>query len=283
MYFSLAPGLIGIKATLAETLDFAARTGFEGVDASASQLAALSGRDAEVLSERFIELNLRAGYFGLEPVVVSAPDSQWQEGIERLKRASSTAQKLGYTRAIAVVLPFSETLPFAENFAFHVERLRVAATILAGKGISLGLEYVAPVTRRTPYPHHFVHDLQGMLELIAATKAPNLGLLLDSFHWFCAGEIPASIAALSASQIVAVHLNDAIKGRPRDEQVAFERELPGGSGEIDLAGFLTALRSTGYAGPLTCEPMNKALNELDDEEAAVCTFAALRKTVSHFA
>ena len=67
--------------------------------------------------------------------------------------------------------------------------------------------------------------------------------------------------------------------RAINEQVAFERELPGDSGEIDLAAFIGALQSVGYDGPLTCEPMNTALNDLDNEEAAARTFAAMHKVV----
>ncbi len=276
MYLSFAPGLLGIKTDFAGALDMAARHGFTGVDGAASQLAALSPDEVAQLQQKFATLKLRPGYFGLDPVVISAPAEAWQKGVEGLKVAAPIAKTLGYTRAIAVVLPFSETLDFEANFDFHLGRLREILPILASNSIALGLEYVAPLTRRAPYEHHFIHDLSGALELIAAAKAPNLGLLLDSFHWFCAGETPAQIAALSASQIVAVHLNDAIKNRPRDEQVAFERELPGESGEIDLAAFVEALKSAGYDGPLTCEPMNQALNDLDDEEAAAQTSAALR-------
>lgn len=277
MYLSFAPGLLGIKTNFEESLDMAARHGFTGVDSSVSQLASLSPDEIAALRARFAELSLRPGYFGLDPVVISAPDEAWQAGVERLQSAAPTAKALGYTRAIAVVLPFSETRSFEENLAFHLSRLREILPILAGSGVSLGLEYVAPLTRRAPYEHHFVHDLRGTLALIEAVGAPNLGLLLDSFHWFCAGETTGDIAALSAWQIVAVHLNDAIKNRPRDEQIAFERELPGDSGQIDLAGFLNAIKTTGYDGPLTCEPMSKTLNDLPDEEAAARTAEAMKR------
>ncbi len=292
MYLSLAPGLLGIKTDFSGALDLATRHGFRGVDSSVSQLAALSESKNElenesgiaVISEKFAALGLRPGYFGLDPVVISTPEETWRNGVERLKIAAPVAKRLGYTRAIAVVLPFSETLSFEPNFAFHLARLAEILPILGREGISLGLEYVAPLTRRAPYEHHFIHDLRGALELIAVAKADadasNLGLLLDSFHWFCAGETAAQLVALSASQIVAVHLNDAIKSRPRGEQLAMERELPGDSGEIDLKAFLSALKTTGYDGPLTCEPMNKKLNDLNDDEATARTFAALQRTVS---
>lgn len=275
MYLSPAPGLLGIKQTFLDSLELAARAGFSGVDTGAGQLAALSDAQIETATARFQALELRPGYFGFDLAPLTAPDEAWHSAVERCPLAASNARKLGYTRATAVVLPFGETRDFDENFAFHVERLRQITPILRENGVSLGLEYVAPLTRRAAYAHHFVHDLRGMLKLIEAVGAPNLGLLLDSFHWFCAGETTEQIAALSASQIVAVHLNDAIKDRPRDEQVAFERELPGASGEIDLAGFMAAIKATGYDGPLTCEPMNKTLNELDDEVAAARTSEAM--------
>ena len=280
MVFSFAPGLLGIQTDLSGALDLAARHGFSGVDSSASQLAALAPDEVDALTQKFAALQLRPGYFGLDPVVISAPDEAWHAGVASLQNAASNAQKLGYSRAIAVVLPFSETRTFDENFAFHLARLAEILPILADNGISLGIEYVAPLTRRAPYEHHFIHDLNGALQLIAAADAPNLGLLLDSFHWFCANESAAQIAALEARQIVAVHLNDAIVNRPRDEQMAMERELPGESGEINLAAFLQAVKTTGYDGPLTCEPMNKTLNELGADEAAARTFAALQKSFS---
>ncbi len=279
MYLSFSPGLLGITGDFSRTLELAARHGFTGVDSSVSQLASLGENDIAAIRDQFAALNLRAGYFGLDPVVISAPDADWQSGVERLKIAAPIAKTLGYTRAIAVVLPFSETRPHEENFAFHLARFGEILPILAANNISLGLEYVAPLTRRAPYEHHFVHNLRGMLQLIAAADSPNLGLLLDSFHWFCANESAAQIVSLQASQIVAVHLNDAIKGRPLSEQVAFERELPGASGEIDLKAFLQALKQTGYNGPLTCEPMSKSLNELEDEEATALTFEAMQKTL----
>lgn len=280
MYISLSPGLLGIHTGLPNALELAARHGFVGVDSSSSQLAALRPDDVVAIKDQFASLNLRAGYFCLNPVVISAPDDAWHCGVETLKAAAPIAKTLGFSRSIAVVLPFSETLNFEENLGIHLARFGEILPILEENGIALGIEYVAPLTRRADYEHHFIYDLRGALELIDSANASNLGLLLDSFHWFCAGESVAQIAALSAEQIVAVHLGDAIKGRSREAQMSFERELPGDSGEIDLAAFSKALKSTGYEGPLTCEPMNKSLNELDDEQATARTFVAMKKTIS---
>jgi sugar phosphate isomerase/epimerase len=90
------------------------------------------------------------------------------------------------------------------------------------------------------------------MELVNAVGAANLGILLDSFHWYCASETVADIKALDVDRIVVVHLADA-PDRPMDEQVAFERELPG-NGVADLTGFCRTLAEMGYDGSVTCEP-----------------------------
>jgi len=278
MYISLSPGLIGVSGGWPQAIELAARHGFAGIDSGAAQLAGLSDLQLENARATMTSLGVRPGYFGMEGPV-SAPDDVWIAGVEKLRAAAPKARQLGYTRAVGVVLPFSETRLYAENLQFHVERLRFITGILGEQGIRLGLEYVSPLSRRAPYPHHFVRNLEGTLELIAAVGVPNLGLLLDTFHWHCAEENALEIAALTNAQIVAVHLSDVLANRPLEEQVVFERELPGATGVVDLKGFVAALRSTGFDGPVTCEPMNKALNNLDDETALARTSEAMARTI----
>ena len=75
----------------------------------------------------------------------------------------------------------------AQNFAFHRDRLRPAAQILADKGISLGLEFLGPKTLRDGKPFEFIHTIEGMLELCDAIGTGNVGLLLDAWHWYTSG------------------------------------------------------------------------------------------------
>ena len=148
-----------------------------------------------------------------------------------------------------------------------------AGQVLGDHGFSLGVEYVSQVTRRAGQPQIFLHDLAGTLSLLDAAGTPHAGLLLDSFHWHCAGESLMALRALPASRIVAVHLADA-PDRPLAQQVAFERALPG-AGVADLRGFCAAVRATGYDGPATCEPFCKVFNEMPADAVAVRVRMAL--------
>ncbi|MEM6805472.1 MAG: TIM barrel protein, partial [Bacteroidota bacterium] len=115
-------------------------------------------------------------------------------------------------------------------------------------------------------------------ELIHAVDEDNLGFILDSFHWFCAGETEADILSLDNKDIVAVDLNDARANFSADEQIDGKRELPGKSGVINLASFLGALVQLGYDGPIRAEPFNKVLNDMEDEAAIKATHQAMRKS-----
>jgi sugar phosphate isomerase/epimerase len=77
--------------------------------------------------------------------------------------------------------------------------------------------------------------------------------------------------------VVAVDLNDAPAGIPKDQQVDNARELPVATGVIPAADFLGALRTMGYDGPVRAEPFNKALNALPKEKVVAETAAAMKR------
>ncbi|MDG2448229.1 MAG: hypothetical protein P8M34_01280, partial [Saprospiraceae bacterium] len=68
-------------------------------------------------------------------------------------------------------------------------------------------------------------------------------------------------------------------GRDIYSQLDWERMLPGDSGVIDLKGFVNALKTLGYDGPVRAEPFNKLLNEMNDNDALKKTYNAMKKAV----
>ena len=120
---------------------------------------------------------------------------------------------------------------------------------------------------RAKYP--FIHTMAEMKELIAEIGQPKVGLLLDIWHWYNAGDTVADVLSLKNKDIVAVHMSDAPAGVPIDQQMDNRRELPLATGVIDTAGFLNALNRIGYDGPAAAEPFNAELRALPPEQAMV--------------
>lgn len=275
MFKSLNAGMLNIQADLAGTITLAKAHGFSGVDMDVRAVRQqLPEQPWQSLRERMLLAGVRPGVVGgLLPVRLGVPDQEWAAALAELPELAALARDLGYTRSTIVMLPFHDTLPYADCFRMSVARLRQVAPLLAGYGLSLGVEYVSQYTRRAASPNPFIYTLAGTLELLAAVQAPNVGLLLDSFHWYCAGESAADLAGLGAAQIVAVHVADA-PNRPLLEQVAIERELPG-QGVADLHAFCTAVRDTGYPGPAACEPFRKEFVGMAPAAVAARVSAAL--------
>lgn len=126
--------------------------------------------------------------------------------------------------------------------------------------------------------YSFVHSLAECKELYKSTGEPNIGVQLDSFHWFCAGETKADLLSLSNQDIVTVDLNDARAGISADDQLDGKRELPSATGVVDLKAFMNALVDIGYDGPTRAEPFNQALRDMEDEAALKTTADAMKKT-----
>ena len=175
--------------------------------------------------------------------------------------------------------PSHDELTYRANFRQHGARLREVAGILKDHGIRLGLEYVGTqqLLVRSRYP--FLHTLAETRELIAEIGTGNVGLVLDTWHWWTAGDTAADLLTLKNGDVVSVDLNDAPKGVAKEQQKDNQRELPAATGVIDIAAFLNALVAIGYDGPARPEPFNQVLNALDNEPACAASSAALHKAM----
>jgi len=266
MFKGLSPGAIGVRAgTLDEALAAAKTGGFGGVEFSPSQIADLiSAEGAEAARARFTDAGIKPAGWGL-PVEWRGTEEKWQEGLVELPRLAQAAAAVGETRVSTWVMPCSDERPFEENYKFHVARFAPIAQILADSGVSLGLEFIGPKTLWVSQKHAFIHTLPEMLAL-GRDIGPNVGLLLDCWHWYTSRGTVDDLKALTPAQVVYVHVNDAPAGIAIDEQKDNTRALPGATGVIDIAGFLQALQGIGYDGPVVPEPFVD-LSGLPSDEA----------------
>lgn len=261
MIQTLNPRMVKISRTGEALARSALGHGFHGLDGKPEDLfPGLSVPEIRNILEttglRILSAPLLAGR-------LNASADEWQSGMEGLSERADRAAEFGIARTTTVLLPFHELETFGTAFDECVRRLREAAAVLGPRGIRLGVEYVAQATRRAVSDKPFIHSLDGTLALLHAVNEPSVGLLLDSFHWHCAGETVKDLLALKPGQVVVAHLADA-PDRPMKEQVAFERAMPG-EGVADLKGYCDALENIGYDGPLVCEPFQESFKELDPE------------------
>ena len=275
MFRNLNTGAIGVRASLSEALEIAQAHGFGGVDFSILEVFDMvKVASVNEINELFLRNGCKPGGWGL-PVSWYGEEQKWREDLDWLRQYAALAQEIGAPRTTAVVLPFSDELAYEDNYGFHVERLKPVSEALHDYGCSLGLEFIGPKTLRNK-THDFLHTSDEALKL-GADIGPNVGLLLDHWHLYTSHGTIEDVRRLSGSQVVSVHVNDAPAGVPVDEQIDNIRCLPGDTDVLDTAAFLKALNTIGYNGPVTVEPFNTRVNEMEDEDAVRVTAESLQK------
>jgi sugar phosphate isomerase/epimerase len=273
MYASVSPGTIGIRGlSLSDSIALARNSGFAGLDFNireAADLAAAHGVD--YVRDLFAKAGVRLGGWGLP--VNWRDDRVWEDDLRELPRLAALGRELGATRVSTWMLPFSDERAYEANFAWHVARFRPIAAVLADYDCHFGIEFIGPKTLRAGHAHEFIYTMDGLLELGRAIGTGNVGLLLDAYHLYTSGGEIADLDRITAADVVVVHVNDAIAGVSRDEQLDQVRALPAETGVLEIGPFLRKLDQLGYDGPVVPEPFSKRLNEL----AATDHLAAARE------
>jgi sugar phosphate isomerase/epimerase len=276
MTIHLTPGSIGVQATQRQAIEFAKQYGFEAVEAQGAYLATLSPAEIDEVAASVKSAGLVWGNAGLT-VDFRKDVETFEKGLRELPPIAKALQRAGVTRIGTWISPSHASLTYLANLKQHAERLRKVARVFADHGQRMGLEYVGPKTLWASNRYPFVHSMAEMKDLIGETGARNVALLVDSWHWFTAGETVADLETLRNEDIVCVDLNDAPAGIPIDRQIDSKRELPLATGVIPVGEFLNALHRIGFDGPVRCEPFNAALRALPREQALAAVSESMKK------
>lgn len=277
---ALTPGSIGVSVKSQKELnELAAKHGFESVEPRGEELAGMSPAQLEETLTDLKNKRLAWAAAGL-PVDFRKDDTTFRDGLAKLPAIAAGLRRAGATRMGTWLMPSHDELTYNQNFQQHADRLREITKILKDHGIRLGLEYVGTQGLLVKGRYPFLHTLAETRELIAAIGTGNVGLVLDTWHWWTANDTVEDLLALKNENIVTVDLNDAPSGLEKRDQQDNARELPAATGVIDVASFVKALVQIGYDGPIRPEPFNKPLNELENDAACAATIAAMKKAVA---
>lgn len=260
MYLSLNGTLVAGRVAWPEFARLAARVGFPGVDLSTS---GAMKEGLEATRSLLAELKLTPAVAGF-PVEFRKDEAAYRRDLANLEAAAQFAAAVGCARMNTYILSSSQ-LPKAEQRAIYKKRLTAAADILARSHVRLGLEFLGPVHLRKMFPYEFIWRMDEMLEF-AKECGPNVGLELDSWHWYHAGATVEDIVAAGKDNIVNVQVNDSPR-LPPDKIRDDERLMPG-EGVIDLVSFFRALQKTGYNEGVSPEVFGRGLKDMPPEEGA---------------
>ena len=271
----LHPATMRQGMTGPEIVEVGARVGFRLMEASARGLMNFAGDDPSALRTLLTEYSVTPVHCG------------WSAGL-RSSRAdfesalARTAEEMTFVRDYGckggtLVLPFrrESNTPDPDD-GDTLDRIQQIADLAAARGLNIVLEFVGlhiPDAPRATY-----RDLPSTLALIERVGRPNVGVLVDTYHWYLSGGAVDDITAIPDQMPVFLHINDAPPGNVAalDDSM---RLLPG-EGVIDLAAFLGAFAARGYAGPVSVEIFSERLRALPPEETARLAYAATAAAIT---
>jgi sugar phosphate isomerase/epimerase len=259
MFLALNSVLVSNRVPWPEFARLAAKTGFPGTDV---MLKPAMQAGAQATNELLASLKIKPAAIDF-PVEFRKDDATFRAGMAELPAQAKFAAAIGCPRMVTYIMSSSDT-PKAELRALYKQRFTQAAKVLAERNVRLGLEFLGPLQFRKLFQYEFIWRMNEMLEF-AKECGPNVGLLLDAWHWHHSGATTEEIIHAGRENIVHVHFDDA-PNLPPDKIRDDERLLPG-EGVIDLTGFLQALQKIGYTDALSVEVFGR-LKNVPPEKAA---------------
>lgn len=262
MFSSFNARALGLDLTADRAVELAAGAGFGGVDLMVRDLVA-AGVDPGRLRARMDGLGLRGGAFPL-PVDWRGGEAEFERDLARLPDLAAAAAVLGVLRTGTWVLPETPGRPGdpemrAATVSLHIERLGRIARALAPHGVRLGLEVIGVASSRPGRGEPFVCRMADLDPVLGGIwcEAPNLGVLVDAFHLYAAGESVEAGLAWGVNRIVWVHIADLPPSATGDRAAIRDpdRGLPGEHGAVESRRLLERLAEEGYDGPVTAEPL----------------------------
>lgn len=191
------------------------------------------------------ELNELIAKAGVPPLSINSIehvtfcDSLTWDGIKgQCAELSQVAEKIKCPFIVVVPSPLPDGGATREEvIAESVRVLRELCDIAARHNVSLAFEFLGQ-------PDCSVPTLDLAHDVVRATDRKNLGLVIDSFHFYAGGSTIEMVEALDPKLIYVFHINDA-ENLPREQLLDKHRLLPG-LGILPLRELTAAFRKIGY-------------------------------------
>ncbi len=278
---SLHASILKAGYSLEEMLDLAQRFGIPGIDASFGAVRALiDDTSAAAARDLFAAHNALPAFMGFIPAGIFAPEAEFMQSLDQFSENCALVASVGCQRT-GSYFPNRMSLPPDEARRILRDRTKILAERAEPHGIAIGLEFLGLRTFRLDEPHAFINNIPDTIAMLRETGRPNVGLILDSFHYFTSGGDLSQIRSLRAEDIVHLHVNDA----PHADVMTLEdtdRVLPG-KGVIDLTGWFQAIAEIGFDGYVAIEIFDDEFRNQDREVAVSIAKQALDSVLAQAA
>lgn len=258
-------------ATLAETIEAAARNGFPTitVDPILYHDSLNAGIDARSLRRHLADASVRVRVIdGIWTGIAGLPSEPMRVGDTVFTRYDAAAC-LDVAEALgAPIVSFGHYLGDPVPRAAIAEGVGAACRLAADRGVTIVLEFIL----ESGMPS--VAEAQAVAVECGET---NVGILVDTWHWSRTGATLDDLRALPPGAIKAFQLNDRIPTPPGGEYVPMSGRLLPGDGELPLREIIAAGLANNADLTFEVEVFNTELKALSPDAAAARVAGAVAR------
>jgi 2-keto-myo-inositol isomerase len=232
-------GATTMKADLATDIRAAAAAGFDGLEIWAAKLRAfLRQQSPNDLKTLFDENKIK-------PLSINSIEHITFRDAPAYAKIKAECEELSAIAA-AIECPYVVVVPgklppeltsSSDIIEESVRVLRELASIAERHGVALAFEFLGQKDCS-------VQKLDLADEIVQNVNRRNIGLVIDSFHFYTGGSTIRMIEALDPKRLFIFHIDDAEK-MPREQLTDAHRLLPG-LGILPLKEIIAAFRRIGY-------------------------------------
>ena len=266
-------GATTMRASLETDFAAAQAAGFDYVEIWAAKLRNF------LLERTATELKNLIDETGVPPLSINSiehvtfRDARAYESIKaECEELSRIAAKIGCPFIVVVPgkLP-NDSASRVEIIAESVRVLSELCDIAARHDVALAFEFLGQTDCS-------VQTLDLAHDIVRATDRANLGLVIDSFHFYTGGSTIEMIEAVDPKLIYVFHINDA-EDLPREQLLDKHRLLPG-LGILPLREMIAAFRKIGYDEVASVEIFRPEYWEKDPFELAHDAHVATKRLLN---
>jgi 2-keto-myo-inositol isomerase len=254
-------GATTMRADLQTDLRAAQAAGFDYVEIWAAKLREFLKKHSTA------DLKLLFDEYELKPLSINSiehitfrDDSAYQQIKNQCTELSVIAREIGCPYIVVVPgrLP-EEPVTRDDIVQESVRVLDELASIADEFNVSLAFEFLGQTDCS-------VQPLDLANEIVTKLNRRNVGLVIDSFHFYAGGSTIPMIETIDPSRLYVFHINDA-ENRPRAELQDSHRLFPG-LGILPLKEMMGAFRGISYDGVASVEIFRPEYWEMDPMQVA---------------
>ena len=253
-------GATTMRADLATDIRAASAAGFDCLEIWAAKLRRfLESHTAADLKSLLDEHRLEAYSINSIEHVTFRDAEAHARLLEECEELCRTASEIDCPFIVVVPSPLPQGASWDETIAESVRVLDELGQTASRHNVALAFEFLGQ-------PDCSVQTLGQAAEIVGRLARDNVGLVLDSFHFYAGGSHLESIETLDPQRLFIFHINDA-EDLPREQLEDRHRLLPG-LGILPLREIVGALHGINYDRVTSVEIFRPEYWERDPLELA---------------